>query len=252
MGFKTTFSYCVNAAAGNCMDAATGTGFVTVTDPDGNATVYGYTQGTQTSESAWTAGTTLASEQDYVPAQNGIWAKRGYAARHRDRRRPGQHHDERLQRGRERHIQHRHRTASARQAGTTTDSYTQPEPGSSCDGTDQAHRRTGCASASPPAPVAPGGVITAAVVGAAAGRDLDLVRHQTETSCTRRRASTSQAAAPPRTRDQLSALQGQQRHAERHHASPARRVPAVSLAAVRHDRGRTAPSPSSPTTPRAT
>ena len=46
MGFQTTFSYCVSAAAGNCMNAATGTGLVTVTDPDGNKTVYNYVQGT--------------------------------------------------------------------------------------------------------------------------------------------------------------------------------------------------------------
>ena len=45
MGFTTTFNYCVNAAAGDCMNAATGTGFVTVTDPDGNTTVDNYTQG---------------------------------------------------------------------------------------------------------------------------------------------------------------------------------------------------------------
>src|SRR6185312_17077849 len=68
-GFRTTFNYCVSAASGNCMDAATGTGFVTVTDPDGNTTVYGYAEGSQISQSAWTGGTTLSSEQDYVPAQ---------------------------------------------------------------------------------------------------------------------------------------------------------------------------------------
>src|SRR6185437_4849648 len=68
-GFRTTFNYCVSAASGNCMDAATGTGFVTVTDPDGNTTVYGYAEGSQISQSAWTGGTTLSSKQDYVPAQ---------------------------------------------------------------------------------------------------------------------------------------------------------------------------------------
>ena len=46
MGYETTFSYCVNAAAGDCMNPATGTGLVTVTDPDGNTTVYAYQQGT--------------------------------------------------------------------------------------------------------------------------------------------------------------------------------------------------------------
>ena len=46
MGCKTTFNYCVNAAAGDCMNAATGPDYVTVTDPDGNTTVYDYDQGT--------------------------------------------------------------------------------------------------------------------------------------------------------------------------------------------------------------
>lgn len=67
MGFKTTFNYCVNAAAGDCMNASTGTGYVTVTDPDGNTTVDYYDQGALAASSSWTAGTTLASEQDFVP-----------------------------------------------------------------------------------------------------------------------------------------------------------------------------------------
>src|SRR5262249_22777473 len=53
---------------GNCMNAATGTGSVTVTDPDGNATVYSYAQGALTARSAWTGGTTLASQQDFFPS----------------------------------------------------------------------------------------------------------------------------------------------------------------------------------------
>jgi RHS repeat-associated protein len=66
MGFKTTFNYCVNAAAGNCLNPATGTGDVTVADPDGNSIVYDYDQGTLAAESQWT-GTTLTSEQDDAP-----------------------------------------------------------------------------------------------------------------------------------------------------------------------------------------
>jgi RHS repeat-associated protein len=66
MGFKTTLNYCVNAVAGNCLDPATGTGDVTVADPDGNSTVYDYDQGTVAAESQWT-GTTLTSEQDDIP-----------------------------------------------------------------------------------------------------------------------------------------------------------------------------------------
>ncbi len=66
-GFKTTFSYCVNASTGNCMNASTGTGYVTVTDPDGNATIYYYVQGALAARADWT-GTTLTSERDYLPS----------------------------------------------------------------------------------------------------------------------------------------------------------------------------------------
>ena len=64
MGYQTAFNYCVNAADGDCMNSATGTGFVTVADPDGNSTVDYYQQGVLAAASQWT-GTTLTSEQDY-------------------------------------------------------------------------------------------------------------------------------------------------------------------------------------------
>jgi RHS repeat-associated protein len=66
MGYVTTFNYCVNAANGDCMDEETGSGYVTVADPDGNTTVYNYDQGTLAAQSSFT-GTALTSEQDYVP-----------------------------------------------------------------------------------------------------------------------------------------------------------------------------------------
>ena len=66
MGYQTTFSYCVNAADGDCLNTATGTGYVTVTGPDGNTTVYDYQQGTLAAQSDYT-GTTLTSETDNVP-----------------------------------------------------------------------------------------------------------------------------------------------------------------------------------------
>jgi len=66
MGFRTTFSYCVNAAAGDCMDPATGTGYVTTTDPDGNTTVDDYVQGTLAAETQITSGT-VTSEKDNNP-----------------------------------------------------------------------------------------------------------------------------------------------------------------------------------------
>jgi RHS repeat-associated protein len=68
MGYQTTFNYCANAAAGNCMNPATGTGLVTVHDPDGNSTVYSYRQGTLAAQSDWT-GSTLTSEKDYIADQ---------------------------------------------------------------------------------------------------------------------------------------------------------------------------------------
>jgi RHS repeat-associated protein len=61
MGYVTQFAYAVNPS--------TGTGITTVTDPDGNTTLDAYSQGTLTATSKWTGGTTLTSEQDYVPDQ---------------------------------------------------------------------------------------------------------------------------------------------------------------------------------------
>ncbi|HET7013040.1 MAG TPA: RHS repeat-associated core domain-containing protein [Streptosporangiaceae bacterium] len=66
MGNKTTFSYCANAASGNCLNTATGSGLVTITDPDGNTIVDDYVQGTLAAQSSWT-GTSLTSEEDFFP-----------------------------------------------------------------------------------------------------------------------------------------------------------------------------------------
>ena len=69
MGNATTFTYCANAATGDCMNPATGTGIVTVTDPDGYTTVDDYTQGALTAQTNWSGGTghTLLSGDDYGP-----------------------------------------------------------------------------------------------------------------------------------------------------------------------------------------
>jgi RHS repeat-associated protein len=70
MGWTTTFSYCTSTAAGNCLDTATGTGTVTVTDPDGNTTVDDYQQGTLAAQASYTGTVStadLTSEQDTVP-----------------------------------------------------------------------------------------------------------------------------------------------------------------------------------------
>jgi RHS repeat-associated protein len=66
MGYKTTFNYCVNPVAGDCMDPASGTGYVTVTDPDSNQAVYDYQQGTLAAETQYTASTPTR-ETDYHP-----------------------------------------------------------------------------------------------------------------------------------------------------------------------------------------
>lgn len=66
MGYQTTFNYCVNAATGDCLNPATGTGIVTVDDPGANSTVYSYQQGTLASTSQFT-GSTLTSESDVQP-----------------------------------------------------------------------------------------------------------------------------------------------------------------------------------------
>src|SRR5260370_41912184 len=66
VGFTTTFNYCVNAAAGDCMNPATATGYGTVTGPDGNATVYDYTHGTLAPPTSITAGT-VTSAHDHNP-----------------------------------------------------------------------------------------------------------------------------------------------------------------------------------------
>src|ERR1019366_4186365 len=48
------------------LDVPTGRGVVRVNDPDGNTTVYDYTQGALPAQSSWT-GSTLVSEQDFGP-----------------------------------------------------------------------------------------------------------------------------------------------------------------------------------------
>ncbi len=62
MGFETTYIW-------TGYNPSTGNGVITVADPDGNKTVYYYVQGTLAAQSAWT-GTTLTSEQDFVPDQS--------------------------------------------------------------------------------------------------------------------------------------------------------------------------------------
>ncbi len=61
MNFETTYTW-------TGYNPSTGTGNITVGDPDGNKAVYYYVQGSLAAQSQWT-GTTLNSEQDMVPDQ---------------------------------------------------------------------------------------------------------------------------------------------------------------------------------------
>jgi RHS repeat-associated protein len=153
MGFQTTFSYCVNAAAGDCIDPATGTGLVTVHDPDGNSTVYDYQQGTLAATSMFT-GTTLTSETDQQPNTasgtlldaastdgNGNTTTDAYNA-------AGNVTQE--------------NAPAATGTATTTSGYATSSAATTdlANCTSTALASAACASDSPPAPVAPGGTIT--------------------------------------------------------------------------------------------
>jgi RHS repeat-associated protein len=73
-GNSTTFSYCVNTQARNCLSSAAGNGAVTVTDPQGNQTKFTYSSGVLTATAAWNgtvdgAGATLATSSYTTPNQ---------------------------------------------------------------------------------------------------------------------------------------------------------------------------------------
>jgi YD repeat-containing protein len=152
-GNQTTFNYCVSAAAGNCMNPATGTGLVTVHDPDGNSTVYSYQQGTLAATSVFT-GTTLTSETDQQPNTttgtlldaastdgNGNTTTDTYNA-------AGNLTQE--------------NAPAATGTATTTTGYTTGAAATAnlANCTSTAEASAACQADSPPAPVAPGGTIT--------------------------------------------------------------------------------------------
>jgi YD repeat-containing protein len=69
MGWETSYNYCVSQNTADCLNAATGTGLVSVTDPDGNTTVDDYQQGTLAAQTTWTGtvGTGTPAETDTYP-----------------------------------------------------------------------------------------------------------------------------------------------------------------------------------------
>jgi RHS repeat-associated protein len=66
MGDTTTINYCMDAAAGDCMNAATGSGDVTVTYPDQEMQVENYTQGVLTAHTGFNGQ--VPSEEDVNPS----------------------------------------------------------------------------------------------------------------------------------------------------------------------------------------
>ena len=157
MGFQTTFNYCVNAAAGDCMNPATGTGFVTVTDPDGNTTVDDYTDGTLAAETQ-TTGRHRHQRARLHPRTTAGSTSGGTLLDAADHRRQRQHHHLHLQR-------QRGRTTSSHRAGLgrhppRPPSATPRRTRRNCDGTADAASLHHLLAGRRPAPVAPGGVIT--------------------------------------------------------------------------------------------
>jgi RHS repeat-associated protein len=155
MGFKTTFNYCVNQAVGDCMNPATGTGYVTVTDPDGNTTVDDYTQGTLAAETQVTAGT-VTSENDYNPLTSAGVTSGGTLL------------DATTTDGDGNTTSYNYNTSgdttsatspSPDGPATTTTGYTTQNQ-DNCDGDAEASSSSTCAQDGGPAPIAPGGVIT--------------------------------------------------------------------------------------------
>ena len=155
MGNVTTFSYCVSATSGDCMNPATGSGYVTVTDPDGNKTVYDYTQGTLAAQSDLT-GTTVTSENDQVPAATAGGATGGTLL------------DSSSTDGDGNTSTYAYNTAGSLTTetgpspsggtATTTAGYTSALQAQNCTATAEASAT--CAASPGPAPVSPGGSIT--------------------------------------------------------------------------------------------
>jgi RHS repeat-associated protein len=165
MGWQTTLNYCVSAVLGNCFNPATGNGFITVTDPDTNKTVYQYDQGTLAAQSDWTSttsGLTLTAETDNVPdttaasitSDPSAGTLLGTATTDGDGNTTTDSYNS----------DGNTTTATSPGAngvpGTTTSSYSATLQLDICNSTAEAASTAACSLDSPPVPVAPGGVIT--------------------------------------------------------------------------------------------
>ncbi len=157
-GFETTFNYCVSAASGNCMDAVTGTGYVSVTDPDGNVVVSDFVQGALAAQSSWTGGTTFSSELDYVPDTTAAGSSGGTLLD--TTATDGAGDITNFTFNAEGNLTAVSGPGANDSPATTTSAYTSALQDQTCDGTAEAAVTATCAQDPGPPVVTPGGVIT--------------------------------------------------------------------------------------------
>jgi RHS repeat-associated protein len=163
VGLKTTFNYCVNAAAGDCLDAATGNGFVSVTDPDSNSTVFDYEQGTLAAEADWTGatGNSLAAERDSTPDTTAASSSNPSGGTLLDATSTdGDGNTTSYSYNASGNVTAATSPGAAGGPATTTSAYTSALQDVSCDGAAAAASTANCSEDTGPAAVAPGGVIT--------------------------------------------------------------------------------------------
>ncbi len=161
MGYQTSYSYCPDAADGKCLNTSTGTGLVTVTNPDNNTTVYDYQQGALAAYSTWTGGTALVSEDDYFPDTTAATSLNPSG---------GTLLDTATYDGDQNQSSYSYNTAGDPTQETTpgpsgtaaiaTTAYTTTLDDASCGGTADESLTVTCAQDTGPAPVAPGQSIT--------------------------------------------------------------------------------------------
>ena len=147
-GFVTTFNY-------SNLDASTGNGTVTATEPDGATTVYEYESGALGAQSQWSGaiGSTLVSDPSYGPNLTtgtllDMWSTNGDVSSSGAPEETSYTYD-----------QHGNETSETNPLGETTTTWSTSLDEPSCDGAALA--TTNCSSSlQGPAPVTPGGTIT--------------------------------------------------------------------------------------------
>jgi RHS repeat-associated protein len=147
-GFVTTFNY-------SNLDASTGNGTVTETNPDGSTTVYDYESGALGAQSQWSGaiGSTLVSNASYGPNLTtgtllDTWSTNGDVSANGAPEETSYTYD-----------QHGNETSETNPLGETTTTWSTSLDEPSCDATATA--TSNCSSSlQGPAPVTPGGTIT--------------------------------------------------------------------------------------------